>query len=250
MTSLRLLKLASSKMRPKAPVWLALLMPALLLAAPLGCDAEERTTPPETSPDGVDVAGESLGDVDAVDSETLPQATRAVRRLPIDVLQASLPVVAGDDAIGEPLTWRVGDQDALSDDVFGTVLGRPDYVAVTEESHAPSSLYVKFVGDLARDLCQQRVDNDLKVAEPTLWRFAPVDGSATDEQIDENLRYLVLRFLGMRLTTGDPYIAKLRNVFDAGRATVQDQWAGGLPDVEGWRGVCIGLLEAPAFHAY
>jgi hypothetical protein len=229
---------------------MALVMPAVLLVGPLGCDSEEQAHPSTTAPDGVDVESESQGDVGAIDSEDTPHATRAVRRLPIDVLQASLPIVAGNDATGAPVQWRVGDQDALSDDVFGKVLGRPDYVAATEESRAPSSLYVKFVGDMARDVCHQRAQNDLKMDEPTLWRFAPVDGSATDVQITDNLRYLVLRFLGMRLDAEDPYIAKLRKVFDAGRATVQDEWAGGLPDVEGWRGVCIGLFESPAFHAY
>ena len=140
--------------------------------------------------------------------------------------------------------------EALADNVFGAVLGRPDYISVTEEATAPSSLYVKFMRDMSRNVCSQIASSDdlrSDFSKTTLWRFAPVDGSASEEQINENLRYLTLRFLGMRLAADDPYIIKLRAVFDAARVAPEG-WGGAKGDSEGWRTVCIGLLESPAFH--
>jgi hypothetical protein len=221
-----------------------------LLAA--ACATETTTpAPPVANDSHIEANRESVTEVGDVNSTTTIEATRGVQRMPITILEASIPIVAGSHVAGGAITWKDGKGEALADNVFGAVLGRPDYITVTEENPAPSSLYVKFMRDMARDVCTRIVSSDTQRAafgDTTLWRFAPVDGSASDEQINENLRYLVLRFLGMRLDSDDAYITQLRAVFDAGRDIPGGEWAGVEADTEGWRSVCIGLLESPAFH--
>jgi hypothetical protein len=219
----------------------------------LAACATETTSAPSSPPSDSQVKAdrENVGDIGDVSTQTALSATRAVQRMPIAVLEASIPVVAGSDIKGPSITWKEGNNEALADNIYGAVLGRPDFITVTEENSAPSSLYVKFMRDMARNVCSQISTSDHQrssYSETTLWRFAPIDGSVTPEQINENLRYLTLRFLGMRLTTDDPYIEKLRAVFEAGRETSNQGWAGLHGDAEGWRTVCIGLLESPAFH--
>ena len=138
-----------------------------------------------------------------------------------------------------------------SEEKFGAVLGRPDYIERTEENPASSSLYLKFMRDMARDVCSQMVKADIdrgQLATHTLWRFAPVDGTATEEQITENLQYLILRFLGMKVDAAHSMVADYRVVFDAGLSSVGGEASVVEAQREGWRGVCIGLFESPLFH--
>jgi hypothetical protein len=173
---------------------------------------------------------------------------RGTRRMNIDTLQASMTRVAGNDIQGAPIRWRQGNKDGFSDDAFGKALGRPDYRMSTDESGVSNALYMKFVGDAARDICMQMAEADLKRAGDArvLFPKVPVDGAATDAQITENLRYLVLRFLGLRVAADHEMIAPLRAVYDAGAAIP----AGGAlpPRAEGFRGVCVALFESPLFH--
>jgi hypothetical protein len=171
------------------------------------------------------------------------------RRFTVDELQATISVVAGPDANGQPIVWEVdlGGQtyDALSDEAFGTMLGRPDYVSVTSEDGSPNTLYVKFVRDMARGVCDQIVAADLtRESNHTLWRYAPIDTVATDDEVTENLSYLILRWLGHRAEAGDPLLESYREVYET------SMLAGGAAQSEGWRGVCIALFEDPAFHIH
>ena len=215
----------------------------------------EKTSAPATSepapPNTQDASRESGDDVAAIDSDTELIATRWARRIQIDRLQATLPRVAGNDHNGVPIVWTVNGKDALGDDVFGEVLGRPDYVVRTEENPASSSLYLKFMRDMARDVCTQMVSADMKrneAAEHTLWRFAPVDGTATEEQVTENLQYLLLRFLGMKVDASHELLVDFRAVFEAGVKSTGFEPTSTTAQAEGWRGVCIGLFESPLFH--
>lgn len=222
---------------------------AVLVLLGVACATETSKTvgAPETRE-----ATREIGESETPDIDVAPlTATRGTQRLPLASLEASIPAVAGSHITGYPITWKAGNEEALADDVYGSVLGRPDYITVTEENSAPSSLYVKFMRDMARDVCTRIAKSDVQrenYSDTTLWRFAPVDDSASDEQINENLRYLILRFLGMRLEADDAYIGKLRAIFDADGDAIIPEWAGVHAAVEGWRSVCIALLESPAFH--
>ena len=213
--------MSTSRIRSRGGLASLVSLVAIALGACATSEQAAPTPPPPSEPSQtVDAQRETADEVAEVGSQKTLFATRAVQRMPIEILEASIPVVAGKDVNGSDIIWKDGNNAALADNIYGAVLGRPDYVTVTEENPAPSSLYVKFMRDMARDVCTRIADNDTKrvnYTDATLWRFAPTDGTASEEQINENLRYLTLRFLGMRLTSEDPYIAQLRAVFNAGR---------------------------------
>lgn len=182
---------------------------------------------------------------------TKPPPRRGVQRMRIDTLQASMSKVAGKDLYGNAIRWNYNGNDGFSDAAFGKALGRPDYQTSTDESTVPNALYLKFVGDAARDICTQMAKSDQKRSAATraLFPRAPVDGTATDAQIADNAAYLVLRFLGLRLDATDAMLPALRAVYDAGVASVSTPSGGELTAAaEGWRGVCVTLFESPLFH--
>lgn len=237
---------------------------SLLVLGAAGCgDAEEKATdtkdttvvPPKDEPQvwehpHTGAGSETSGAPVDLGPGALPPPSRAVRRLRIDTLQAAMTKVAGTDVYGAPIEWKVSGKNGFSDGAFGKALGRPDFQSSTEESGVSSALYLKFVGDAARDICTQMAKNDQLRTDAkarALFPKAPVDGGATDAQITDNLRYLALRFLGVRLDEADPMIENLRGVYDAGVAAAVPQ-AELQPASEGWRGVCVALFESPLFH--
>lgn len=184
-------------------------------------------------------------------------AGRGVRRLKLDELAASVSVVAGNDDKGVPIQWLVhkpgvGLISGFEDAAFGRVLGRPDYVFITEESQSPSSLELKFIRDMARDVCDRMVRADLARAKgdmPTLFRYASIDGKASPSDIRKNAQYLVLRFHGLRAADDDRQIGALVKLHASAKAAVEHPALHEVPpDAEGWRAVCIALFEDPAFY--
>lgn len=230
------------------------LLGALVLM--VGCSSENpKAAPPVETPVepptvGADQTTESAPD--DLGGGVLPGPARGVRRMRIDTLQSAMTKVAGKDIFGNPIVWNVAGKDGFSDTAFGKALGRPDFQSSTDESPVSNALYLKFVGDAARDVCTQMAKNDMKRTDATtrtLFPKAPVDGTATDAQINENLQYLTLRFLGLRLDPTDRLIVNLRGVYDAGVAVIPATNGGELTAAaEGYRGVCVALFESPLFH--
>lgn len=218
----------------------------------VGCGSKEPSQSEPFQHPEVGAVDTPEGEVPYLAPEQSPPLSRGVRRMPIDTLQASMTRVAGTDIYGVPIEWKFNGKNGFSDGAFGKALGRPDFQASTDESKVSNSLYLKFVGDAARDICMQMAKNDMKRADTkarALFPQAPVDGSASDAQIEDNLRYLVLRFLGLRVDAQDPMIPALRKVYDAGVASVNAPSGAELtPAAEGWRGVCVSLFESPLFH--
>jgi hypothetical protein len=203
------------------------------------------------SSDARDTNVESQGTVPAVDGTPIPGG--GIRRMTVDEVGASVPIVAGKDETGKPITWTVKKNantfDGYANEGYGASLGRPDYVNVTAENPEPSPLYAKFARDMALDVCGKIMKADLARAagEPmTLWRKTKVDGSATAAMNQENLQYLVLRFLGLRVTTTDPMLAALETVRAEAAANPKD--AAGNAEAQGWQAVCVALFQDPAFH--
>jgi hypothetical protein len=228
----------------------ALILSAVALLGPCKGPPKPRAEDPPATPT-------ARGDAEPIPHDLAagarPPRSRDVRRLRIDTLQAAMSRVAGDDLHGKPIEWKYNGNNGFGDAAFGKALGRPDFQTSTEENGVSNALYLKFVGDAARDICTQMARNDLKRADPAtraLFPKAPVDGTATDAQIGENLRYLVLRFLGLRITDpDDAMLPLLRGVYDAGVASVPDPSGAEIgPAAEGWRGVCVALFESPLFH--
>jgi len=233
---------------------------ALALTLVIGCNPSPAPSNPSPSPTADPPAWEhpsvgADGKAEAAPTDfgggLKPSASRSVRRMRIDTLQAAMSKVAGNDVYGAPIEWKYNGNNGFSDLAFGKALGRPDFQTSTEESGVTSALYMKFVGDASRDLCMQMAKNDLKRTDATtrsLFPKAAVDGTATDADKAANLRYLVLRFHGLRLDAADPMIPALRAVYDAGEGSVTAPGGELPPAAEGWRGACVALFESPLFH--
>ncbi len=184
-----------------------------------------------------------------------PITSAGNRRLTVEQLRRSFPVALGNDENGAPITWKLGTKNALDDNA--DTLGEADYINTTEDNLEPSPLYLKFVDDAARDVCNRTLTADLAKTDKTKRvLYATVettDTSATaSSAIDANLRQLELRFWGVKVADGDTTaIAPLHQLFDK---AVEGAAAGKTPTEahvkEGWRAVCVALLTAPEFHIY
>ena len=200
--------------------------------------------------------------------------SRSVRRLTTMMLARSLPVVAGPEVAGEDgpddprITWTFAGDVALETDptsfgFFDRTLGRPDYVSVTTEAAEPSPLYLKFMDDMARDVCAKMAEAD--AADPSATgahaRFAPLDTVGTDGEVRDNLRYLKLRFWGEYIDPGDDEsVTGLETLYRSVVSHVEEvpvnpapesqNQSPRVPSREGWGAVCVALLSSPAFHLY
>lgn len=211
--------------------------------------------------DELDVDAEGQGDAPGldhppVDDGALPQPSAAIRRLSLAQLRASLPVLFGDEADGTPITWRLPTGQQGLNAMAGS-LGEPDYIEVTEENLEPSPMYVKFMDDLARDVCARAVAADrtrpagstrVLVREADFGDTVAGDAAA----IDANLRYLLLRLHAVHVAEGDAEpIAGWRAVFtEAVAEASEDGQAAADATAAGWLAVCTGLVVAPDFHLY
>lgn len=171
-----------------------------------------------------------------------------IQRLSIRQAAQSMPVVLGGNS------WLVGSVNGFN--ARSTTLGEADYLGVVDENLEATTLYQKFMGDAARDGCTRTANADAALAanNRVLMRFvALTDTVATNRAgINRNLRYLKLRFHGVKIADTDTAsLDGLRTVFtDA----VSGAAGTGTPDAadvkEGWRAVCVALLTAPEYHLY
>lgn len=216
--------------------------------------AQSGATPSEPGGAAVVTPVGDGGELSHPDVELPPQSA-GTRRLTVAQLRASVAVILGDDASGAPITWTVpvrGKQvEALTEEVLGGTLGEANYVDVTFEAADPSTLYLKLMDDLARDVCAKRVAADWAIpgqGDRGLVRYASLT-ALSGAEVDANLRYLSLRYLGVKVAEGDAAsIADLRALFDAVVATAPGSDSDRAR--AGWQGVCIGLILDPAFHIY
>jgi hypothetical protein len=204
---------------------------------------------------------ESLGDGAGFEHPELdvPALNRHVKRLTVSMLADSIPIVAGkqSDALDAgDITWtvpEVSDTEALGDDasfaLLDKTLGRADYVSVTEEAAEPSALYVKFMDDMARNVCGKmwEADQEREQEKRVLVPFASMENLDDDEGIRANLRYLLLRFLGEKVADDElEYLEPLEELISATAAASSPE----QQTEAAWEAVCVGLLSSPAFHLY
>jgi hypothetical protein len=182
---------------------------------------------------------EDLGPVPAVEPAQAPPPGRDAARVTVDQLERSVAVITGNT------TW-IYELDGQAYDLFfylGATLGRPDYITVTDEPAVPDALYVKFMTDMALNICKQMAAGDAE----ELTRFAPL-GSADDAAITENLQYLHLRLYGERVHADDEGLLDLRGVYDAAQQASSTTASSGAR--QAWQAVCVAMVSAPAFHLY
>ena len=173
----------------------------------------------------------------------------SARRLTLAQLKDSLPVVLRGQ------TWKVGAANGF--DARAGTLGVPDYVSSVEENLETTPLYLKFMGDMARDACNRALVADAAEVDPqkrSLLRFVEAQDTVNNnpQKVDANLRYLRLSFLGLYTPESDAAsLAPLRELF---HQSVLAASGGAVPTrahvAEGWRTVCVALLTSPEFHLY
>ena len=179
----------------------------------------------------------------------------AARRFSVQQLRRSLPKLFGLDADDKGITWMVGTNEGLTR--FDDPLGDPDFLDTTEQGLEPSPLYLKFMDDAARDVCNRALVADAAKeaqADRVLLRHVDIGDTAESAAaaVAENMRYLKLRFHGAYVAKGDDAaIAPLITLFsDATAAAAAADPPAAEPASEGWRAVCVGLVLSPEFHVY
>lgn len=187
----------------------------------------------------------------AMDNAKLSSSAQT-QRLSLAQLRGALPVVMGKDAAGNPITWMTpGGKPGL--DAYSITLGEADYVNSTEDDLSPGPLYLKFMNDAARDVCDRALiaDQGRQSAGDRVLLHAVSfsDTTATNATgVAANLRYLKLRFHGVKVAdTDDTPIAGLQTLFTQVVAATP---VAKVPVKEGWRAVCVALLTSPEFHLY
>lgn len=151
-------------------------------------------------------------------------SSRGPRRLSVDQLERSLDRIADLPAgtVKLPVDLAV-------------TLGRPDYKRLSEEQLQPSPLFMKFMLDLSALYC-----GNLAQVEPT--RPANEKFFTRFPTVDENIRYLLLRFTGIEGTDGDAYLTRLKAAYEAGSQAATP--------LSGYQTVCISLFTSPEFLLY
>ena len=168
---------------------------------------------------------------------------RARQRMTIPQLSAALVHVSG--GIGWTETQGGGEEDLF--EVLASSLGVPDYVESTREDRSASPLFHKFLDESARHVCSELVARETsgQPYEPRLMVHADAQSTLSNnpEGVDDNLRYLLLRYHGRKYALGAPGLTAWRWLFESVTHVSQE------PSV-GWRAVCIALISHPDFYSY
>ena len=201
-----------------------LLGAVLGLLALAGCTQKPvETTPPPPPPKVLTDPAPQMPDGHPATAD-LAISSRGPRRVSVDQIERSL------DQIAELPPGTV----KLPADLAVT-LGRPDYKRLTEEQLQPSPLFMKFMLDFSAIYC-----SNLAQYEPS--RPADQKFFTRFPTIDENLRYLLLRFTGIEGTDADAYATRLKAAYDAGSQSAAP--------LSGYQAVCISLFTSPEFLLY
>jgi hypothetical protein len=205
----------------------------------LGCASEEGQPPTDT-----------VIEADVPEVDPTPQSA-VTKRLSVDMLEDSLAIVAGTDEKNNPIQWQVTylNKTFLAFGQLGTTLGRPDYAELTSENLEPNALYIKFVGDMAINVCGKILQADQKKSDASdrvMTRFIGSGDPSNEANLLDNLRYLKLRFLAEKVADDDDAgVADLKVVYDQAHADAASE-----KSTAGWNAVCVALFNSPSFHLY
>ena len=176
-------------------------------------------------------------------SEDLMPSRRRVR-MNIDQLDDAIKNATG--GIG----WTEGNGNNPTNvfEELSLTLGKPDYIQLVIEDLSPSGLFLKFLDDAARSVCQKLVEEEYFNRTPTQRvLLGEVGLNATYESdaeaIDAQLIRLSLRYHGVHLPQDSGALENLRWLFQMA------QWRAAQPEA-GWEAVCVSLMTDPAFYSY
>jgi len=170
--------------------------------------------------------------------EEVPE-TKRIRRLTADQFFASLEVATGQ-------RWD-------DEEEFAATLGRPDFAEVTAEGREMSVGFAKLAGDAARQTCRRAVEQDREVSSSServiLQKLNDVDQlDPFDPGVVENIRYLILRFLGVYVEDDDRRLQPWIDIIQTGLDPLDDARFEQAQDR--WIAVCSGLALHPDFLTY
>ncbi len=194
--------------------------------------------------DGPSDGSTELPDDGLLDPPAAQGPSRAVHRMTVEQLMASIPIVTGGLAWEED--FGAGPQNMLEQ--LAPTLGAPDYVLVTEENLEPSMIIAKFMADASNRVCAKWVQRD-RAADPGERTLITHDDWSSLDQADvkTSLRRLMLRFFSRYVSEDDDAaVAPLYGLFVAASSGAP---AGKAAD-DGWLAVCMGLMNDPEFVLY
>lgn len=174
--------------------------------------------------------------------ELAPAASRSLRRMNIDQLDASMRRATG--GVG----WVDGNGNDLFSQLAGT-LGKPDYLQRTREDLDPSPIFQKFLDDAARSVCDRlvREEGARPPAARVLFTRVPPDHLEGEPDppaaVDANLIALLARFHGRKLDASAPEL-------DGWRWLYRSAYQVSRSPQSSWRTVCVALFTHPDFYLY
>ena len=174
-------------------------------------------------------------------SDLLPPPQERTRiRIHIDQLKASINEVTGG------INWVYGNNSSWWDKKKAE-LGVPDYMTSVIELREPTLLFVKLVGDAARDICPKVLASDVKKPAEDRVFLLVADPADTYESapgnVKANLSKLVLKYHGRYFPPDDPRLQPWVNLFVSGTQAVADP-------TKVWTAVCVALMTHPDFMSY
>ena len=139
---------------------------------------------------------------------------------------------------------------------LGDTLGRPDYRYRTEEPNRTTAIYAKFMRDLSVNVCTQMTEHDQaacrspRACRPVTVIFGgmcPSSALRRKKRSRPTCSTWCCGSVAIKANT-DVFVTSLRAVFEAGRASTGLDVGAEIAQIEGWRGVCMALIESPMFH--
>jgi hypothetical protein len=159
---------------------------------------------------------------------------RSARRLSVEQLRTIVASHFGG------IAWTTSRRNGT--DMFETIaltLGSADYVHLMSNETDPSPVFVKFMDDMAGQICRKAVQLDSIQADPSR-RIVVIDG----DDVAGTLRHLRLAFHAIHVPEGS--MAGLEDFMRLYEDVLAD--SGSAP--EAWEGVCVAMITTPEFLVY
>jgi len=165
-----------------------------------------------------------------------PRYGRKARRVSLTHLKSMIPKLFNG------LDWTDSRNNSLFNK-YSATLGQADYIYQNQSHRTPTPLFMKFMDDMAGNLCNKAIKKDRenlkagkKPEELMILRH--------ERSPDQNLRYLRLKFHTIYVpddsTDG---IKALRDLYDKALAASQSA-------DKAWELVCVAMVSSPEFFAY
>lgn len=188
--------------------------------------AKPRITPPPSVEDhwtNTTPSEQSSGSVN-------PSFGRYARRMSVLQLKTAIPQLFGG------ITWTSGSSNMF--DVMSRTLGQADYLQLTFSTRDSTSLFMKFMDDMAGQVCKAAVTKDLQTKALETRSVVRYD------DVNKTLRFLRLKFHSIYVPENSmESIQQLRTLYDRVLAKTKKESTA-------WEGVCIAVLTAPEFFSY